>query len=197
MSTAAALAIDEPPFSCVEDVLDFAFNYASKQSPKNSLVNIGRDHVDGNRPANPNALIGLDAAAQAGMIINELCRLPDEQHNFIVAKWYIVEHECWACEQAAQRKEWREAIEELGATVILEGMHKQLRKKVVEKAIHPHIKLDIDRLSRQYGNSKTTSYRQMSFLKGKFDQIEELAMSTLHNRFAAKGLIPLGDGWGH
>ena len=183
---------EEPLFKSTHEALIFAFNYAVQQSPKTPLMrmfqsNPAEDEVPkGIRQSK--GLIGLDGAAQAGMILAEVCRLPDDQHNVIVARYYRAQHECRCCGQPAPREEWRVAIDALSHCVELEGVHRKVRHIMVERAICGG-KIDMQYLCNRYSLSTRTTYRQYSDLKTKFRKTDRMAMINLVNAFIENKLL--------
>ncbi len=178
---------EEPLFNSTHDALRFAFRYMEHQSPKTPLMSMT---VDKERPpiGNGKGLIGLDAAAQAGMILAEVCRLPDDQHNVIVARYYRAMHECLCCGQNAPREEWKAAIDALSHCFELEGVHRAVRLMMVEKALCGG-RLDIEMMGKKYSLSKSATYRQLTYLKSKFRRIERIAIINLDNAFMDKGVL--------
>lgn len=176
---------EEPLFKSTHDALVYAFQYANQQSPKTPMTSLMRSVSIGSGKG----LSGVDGAAQAGMILAEVCRLPDDQHNVIVARYGHVLHECSHCEQDAPSEEWRSAIDALSHCVELEGVHRKVRRMMVERAICGG-KLDIDHLCKRYSLGRTTTYRQLSAMKIKLRKIERISLSNLDNVFFdKKGLV--------
>ena len=174
---------DDPLFKSTHDALVFAFQYAGQQSPKTPAMAYRNP---GDAPIGKGkGLSGLDGAAQAGMILAEVDRLPDDQHNVIVARYGHVLHECPCCEQDAPSDEWRLAIDALSRCVELEGVHRKVRLMMVERAICGG-RLDIDMLCRRYSLGRTTTYGQLSAIKTKLRKIEKIALSNLDNVFFEK-----------
>lgn len=181
---------DEPLFKTTHDALRFAFGYMERQSPKTplmSMVGSGRYREEDSPPrsdsiSNGNRLIGLDAAAQAGMILAEVCRLPDDQHNVIVARYYRTTHECKCCGSEVPREEWSAAIDALSHCVELEGVHRKVRNEMVKKAVCGG-KLDIDRLCKEHSLARRTLYAQLASIKTKFRKLERTALINLDNIF--------------
>lgn len=178
---------EEPLFKSTHQALTFAFEYIEQQSPRTPLMSMT---VDKDRPpiGNGKGLVGLDAAAQAGMILSEVCRLPDDQHNVIVARYCRAKHECPCCGQPAPREEWRSAIDALSHCYELEGVHRTVRLMMVEKAICGG-RLDIEMMGKKYSLSRSATYRQLSDLKTKFRKIERIAMINLDNAFLDKRVL--------
>jgi len=173
--------IDEPLFNSTHDALVFAFNYAGQQSPRTPMTSLMRTAQIGSGKG----LSGLDGAAQAGMILAEVDRLPDDQHNVIVARYGHVLHECPHCEQDAPSDEWRAAIDALSHCVEMEGVHRKVRLMMVERAICGG-RLDIDLLCKRYSMARSTTFKQLSTIKIKLRKIEKTALSNLDSVFFEK-----------
>ena len=179
---------EEPLFKSTHAALIFAFAFAGNQSPKTPLMSLILNPGDQTRIGSGKGLVGFDAAAQAGMILAQVDRLPDDQHNVIVAKYLRDQYECRCCGQYAPREEWRLAIDSLSHCVELEGVHRTVRLMMVEKAICGG-RLDIDRLCKQYSMGRSTTFKQLADIKVKFRKIERLAMIGLDNVFIDKKVL--------
>lgn len=173
--------IDQPLFDSTHSALIFAFNYSVQQSPKTPMTSLMRTAQIGAGKG----LSGLDAAAQAGMILAEVCRLPDDQHNVIVARYGHVLHECSHCEQEAPSEEWRSAVDALSHCVELEGVHRKVRLMMIERAVCGG-RLDIDLICKRYSLARSTTFKQLSTIKTKLRKIERAALANLDNAFFAK-----------
>jgi len=181
------MTIEEALFKSTHEALKFAFNYLGQQSPKTPLMSLT---VDKDRPpiGSGKGLVGLDAAAQAGMILAEVCRLPDDQHNVIVARYCRVTYECSCCGQDAPREEWNAAIDALSHCYELEGVHRKIRLIMIERAVTGG-RLEIDHLIKKYSLSERTLYRQYKSVKTKIREIEKRALINLDNRFYISKLL--------
>lgn len=181
--------IDDPLFKSTHEALVFAFRYAGQQSPKTPMTCMFLSKPgEGDIPKGirqSKGLSGVDGAAQAGMILAEVCRLPDDQHNVIVARYGHVLHECSHCEQDAPSEEWRSAIDALSHCVELEGVHRKVRRMMVERAICGG-RLDINLVCKRYSLGRTATYSQLSAIKTKLRKIERIALSNLDNVFFEK-----------
>ena len=184
---------DEPLFNSTHEALVFAFNYVGQQSPRTPMMSMFKSNPGQDEnlpPRNHNigkgkGLIGLDGAAQAGFILAEVCRLPDDQHNVIVARYYRATHECMCCGSDVPREEWKAAIDALSHCVELEGVHRRVRLMMVEKAVFGS-GISAVQLANQYSLSERTLQRQYSLIRTKFQKIRNSAMSSLDNAFYGK-----------
>lgn len=179
---------EEPLFKTTHDALKFAFGYMEHQSPKTPLMSMIVSVGDRPPIGNDKGLVGLDAAAQAGMILAEVCRLPDDQHNVIVARYYRVKHECLCCGSEVPRDEWKAAIDALSHCVELEGVHRKVRLDMVRKAVCGG-KLDVENICKVYSMGRSTTFQQFANIKTKIRRLERIAIINLDNAFLDKGVL--------
>lgn len=176
--------IDDPLFKSTHDALVFAFNYAGQQSPKTPMTSLFKTPGIGSGKG----LSGLDGAAQAGFILAEVCRLPDEQHNVVVARYDRVTHECKCCGSDVNSEEREAAIDALSHCVELEGVHRKVRLMIVRKIMCGG-KLQYDLLARQYSLAERSLYRQAAAVKLKYRKVENAALVSLDSVFFDKKLL--------
>lgn len=176
--------IGDPLFKSTHDALTFAFQYAGQQSPKTPMTGLFKTAAIGTGKG----LSGLDGAAQAGFILSEVCRLPDEQHNVIVARYDRTTHECKCCGSEVNSEEREAAIDALSHCVELEGTHRKVRLMIVRKIMCGG-KLNYDLLARQYSLAERSLYRQAAAVKLKYRKVENAALIALDNAFFEKKLL--------
>lgn len=176
--------IDDPLFDSTHSALVFAFNYSLQQSPRTPMTSLMRTAPMGTGKG----LSGLDGAAQAGMVLAEVCRLPDDQHNVIVARYGYVLHECPCCAQDAPSDDWRTAISELANNIEVDWTHRRVRRDIVEMAVGKSI-MNKDQFCKKYAISKSTAYRRISEVKTQFRKLERIAMINLDNAFSNNKLL--------
>lgn len=175
---------DEPLFESTHAALVFAFSYAGQQSPKTPMTSLIRTAELGSGKG----LSGVDAAVQAGFILAEVCRLPDDQHNVIVVRYNKLKNECKCCGHERYNDEWSAAVDALSHCVELEGVHRKVRLMMVEVAICGG-RLDVDMVSRKYSVGRSTTYKQLAELKIKLRKIEKIALINLDNSLSMKKML--------
>ena len=178
------MAADSPLFRSTHDALIFCFEYAGQQSPRTPMTSL----LKGGNIGSGKGLSGLDGAAQAGFILAAVGRLPDVQHNVIVARYHRATHECECCEQPTRSYEWRNAIDALTHCVELEGVNKKVRLMLVERVFNG-TKISIDRISKENSLNNRTLYRQLASIKEKYRKQEKLAMAELEQYFIAVNVV--------
>lgn len=174
---------DNPIFENSHKALVYAFEYihqASPGTPMKRLLNPSGGSGKG--------LFGVDGAGQSGMILAAVCRLPDDQHNVIVAKYSAFMHECKCCSQLAYSEDRLNAIEALTHCQELNGLNKKVSLSLVRNALLGG-RLSADRLAREIEKTDRTIYRKNTKLKIKFGKLERMAKATLEQEFIANNLI--------
>lgn len=176
--------IEDPLFRSTHDALVFAFQYAGQQSPRTPMTSLFKTPGLGTGKG----LSGLDGAAQAGMILAEVCRLPDDQHNVIVARYDRMTHECKCCGSEVNSEDREAAIDALSHCSELDGVHRKVRILIVKKVMCGG-KLHYDILARQYSLAERSLYRQAAAVKVKYRKVENAALIALDNAFYEKKLL--------
>ncbi len=176
--------MSEAVFKSAHEALVFAFNYAGQQSPRTPMTRM----MQGGALGSGRGLVGIDGAAQAGMVLAAVERLPKEQAQVITVRYGDVRHECPCCGQPAPPQTWVDAVDALSHCVELEGVPRRVRHAVIERAICRR-KWDAARLAIEHGLSERTLYRQCSLLKRRLGKLENTALARLDERFAETGLV--------
>lgn len=171
-------------FSSTHAALTFAYNYAGQKSPRTPMTKMMQGGVLGSGKG----LVGLDGAAQAGMILAAVDRLPREQRNVITVRFGDVRDECPCCGQPAPTGEWSDAVDALSHCTELEGVPRRVRYASIERAICRR-KWDAVKLSKDFGLSERTLYRQVAALKKRLGKLENVAIVALDEFFRATGLL--------
>lgn len=176
---------DQILFDSVHNALKFAYNYTG-QSPKTPLMSLIKS--DGTMRKISKGLTGVDGAAQSGMILAEVDRLTDDQKAVVMAGYGNVKHNCKCCGNPTSNDEWKFAIFFLTKHVSLRGSQRDLNLTLVENAICKG-SLQAEKLSKIYGHSSSTLYRERNQLRETLRKIERAAINELEVIFRDKGLI--------
>lgn len=174
----------DPVFKSAHEALIFAFNYAGQQSPRTPMTRL----MQGPSLGRGRGLVGLDGAAQAGMVLAAVERLPKEQAHVITVRYGDVRHECPCCGQPAPPQGWVDAVDALSHCVELEGVPRRVRHAVIERAVCRR-KWDAARLSLEYGLSERTLRHSCLQLKRRLAKAENAAIAYLDDYFAERGLV--------
>lgn len=171
-------------FKSTHEALTFAFNYAGQQSPRTPMARL----MQGAALGSGRGLAGIEGAAQAGMVLAAVARLPKEQSQVITVRYGDVRYECPCCGQPAPQQDWLDAVDALSRCVELEGVPRKVRHAVIERAVCRR-KWDAARLSIEYGLSERTLRHSCLQLKRRLGKLENTALAKLDERFAETGLV--------
>lgn len=175
----------EAVFGSAHEALVFAYNYAGQQSPRTPMTKLMHG---GAALGRGRGLVGLDGAAQAGMVLAAVARLPKEQAQVIMVRYGDVRQECPCCGQPAPPQAWVDAVDALSHCAELEGVPRRVRHAVVERAVCRR-KWDAARLSIEYGLSERTLRHSCLQLKRRLGKLENTALAKLDERFTETGLV--------
>lgn len=171
-------------FTSTHAALTFAYHYAGQQSPRTPMSKL----MQGGALGSGKGLVGVDGAAQAGMILAAVDRLPREQRHVITVRFGDVRDDCPCCGQPAPTDEWSDAVDALSHCSELEGVPRRVRHAAIERAICRR-KWDATKLSKDFGLSERTLYRQVATLKKRLGKLENTAVRSLDEFFRATGLL--------
>ena len=174
-----------PLFHSAHEALIFAYRYSRQQYPRTPMT---RMLQGGEAIGSGKGLSGLDGAAQAGMILAAVDRLPREQANVIRVRYGDIREDCPCCGQPAPSIEWQDAVDALSHCVELEGVPRRVRHAAIERVLCRR-KWDANRLSAEYGLSERTLYRQAGELRKRLKKVESTAMARLDEFFTDSGAV--------
>jgi len=150
-------------FTSTHSALAFAFNHSERQGVPNLLQRMAdRDREPGR------GLVGLDGAAQAGMILREVFQLPALQRAVIICK-FARPKPCGHCGTLVDTSERVQAIEALAqhtlSVLAAERPNLALRRALVRR--HFGQKVSMQDLAKQCGvhqNTATNHWRKVQKL---------------------------------
>ena len=174
----------EPVFASVESALTFAFRYAGQQSPPTPMRRLGTEANLGSG----RGLVGLDGAAQAGLILRELDKLPKPQRWVLTVRFGDVRRECPCCGQPAPSAEWLDAVDGLCWCEELEGYPRRVKYAMIEKIVcrRPVV---LKALWVDHGLVPRTGHRHMGLLKDRLTGAERDGLNSLGDVFKSTGLV--------
>lgn len=176
----------EPVFRNLTEALLFAFRYSSGKFPESMLSKLYASPGLGTGKE----LVGLDGAAQAGMILATVERLDATQRAAIIARFAPRFEECRCCGGDKPRREWDEAINRLAAWAIPSGVsHMRVRRMLVGK--HFGVRgVEYTAIADQYGLSRKKVAETFREVTKRLSSAEMLAQDALEDEFKKKGLVP-------
>lgn len=161
----------EPLFKSAHDALRFAFNFSSQQYERplmNRLMDSHAKHAS-------KGLLGVDGAAQAAMIINQVLRMPDLSQYIIFAQYAPLTLDCecgkGCCAGTKPNIHWDEAIREISrasVTGATSGVlsYRHLRETIVRKLFGDKTSRgDILKAAEFCGLEERQAYRHQSAIK--------------------------------
>lgn len=178
--------MDQPLFTSTHQALRWAFSYHGLSSPK-SISDIIARMKDKSRPPSGRGLSGLDGAAQAGMILQEVNRLPEQMRMAVIAR-FAGTSPCPCCNQPAVSPLRVEAVEHLAEHVrkvaSIAGPL-ALRRGLVR--IHYGDKLKMGDIADQCGVHRNTLSNYKAAIRKTLEPIDKHAMAQMDE--ALSGMV--------
>src|SRR5574337_1924850 len=129
--TAAAVTLNDADalFPSTHNALRFAFEFSPEQYGEGTLAGLlRRATVLGSGKG----LVGLDGAAQAGMILADVWRLPALERHAIIARYGQGRKACRCCGSLGMSDEWKLAVEGIAAWAVpAGGSNHRARREIV------------------------------------------------------------------
>lgn len=167
-------AQDDPLFSSTWSALVFAFNYSSQQYQPSPLARLMRGPIGRGK-----GLAGLDGAGQAGMIKQEVGKLPVDEYCAIVARFAVgIER------RAAMRHLMNPAIACLGTSRYTTRMVDILVQRFYGRHVRLHVLAD---QCRMHPNSVG---RRWARIRSTLLDIERRALDHVDDALRDAGLVP-------
>ena len=184
-----AVQNEEPLFRGTKACLAFAMNYSAGISGP-SWAKMGKPNPEGR------GLVGLDGAAQAGMIQAELSRLVPARRWILVARMAVPRLPC-ACRRPCcvgyvERREWGEAVDALAEYVLTRGLtgtvsHFHLRRIIVMRYFGDLRGLTT--IAKQAGVNRDTASLYNKRVVEHLAKEERMAWLEIGNYLEAAGLV--------
>ncbi|MFZ6760397.1 hypothetical protein ACO0K9_24605 [Undibacterium sp. Ji50W] len=171
-------------FNNTHDALTFAFNYSSQQyaiSPMAKLALQGAGAGASN--GRGKGLVALDGAAQAGMILAEIERLPSVQRACITARYAIRTAECKCCGSEGLSEDYRNAIgnlRELCSSQVT-GMSLRIMRETIIRAFYER-RISILKKAEELRIAKSTVYDQKRLIWGWLSKVDAEAQNLIADK---------------
>ena len=165
--------ISEPLFRFSTDALMFAFRYSGEQYALSPVAK-----MMGLRGGSGKGLSGLDGAAQAGMIRDEVGRLNPNERDCIIARYSV-------------NKDGLQAkinLIPLAASALPTGMHS---RRMVDQLVQRYFgkKMAIAELSESFGIERRTMHNRWLDIAKRLRETEDRAGIMIHDRLVSSGLV--------
>lgn len=171
-------------FFSVDDCLRFAYRYRVEQYQR--AMADSKPNPDGK------GLVGLDGAAQAGLITGMVRRWLSQQQALIIKAMYMPqETACKACGGATKSVEWRGLIVGI-ATLLQREIHKDKPERLLADLTERQYSLSPVRLMEiadRYGLTEDKAKKLSSEVKGYLSKEQKRAMAKLKVVFEQAGFV--------
>ncbi len=176
----------EPLFMSSDSALKFAFEYSMAQYGRNILATLV-----GNAPPAGRGLVGLDGAAQAGMILREVYDLTDVQAYILTAIFCRAKTECDCCGGLVDRPEKRQAIKALSelCSYVMSGhiQNNRFREAMVARYFGDKSSLTV--MASRYRVDRDTASRHYSKVASWLKENESRARMAIGDRLGEIGMV--------
>ncbi len=175
----------EPLFGSAHDALIFAFNHAGQHSPRTPLA--GLLHRGG--IGSGKGLHGIEAAAQAGIILAEFEKLAKPHQHVLRVRFGRNEQPCPHCHITGPCEEWVQAVDALSRCAELDTLNRQARHLMVEKAVCGLKGISVAVIAANFKLVERTLQKQMQAFRRKMEKLENEAMNEADNRLRDMGVV--------
>lgn len=179
---------DDPLFKSAHEALIFAHNFSNQQFAKTAMGKLMQS-AGGTRHSGK-GLGGLDGAAQAGMILARVVKLPKHEQQCIHARYGQAMAPCGDCGQDMPTQAWKEAVEGLTFWVVtsLTGItHLHLRRAMTAKYFGG--KVDMKAMAIRCGVHQSTMSRQYSIVAKTLRSLENKVMAEIERELQESGMV--------
>lgn len=179
-----------PLFASSSSALKFAFEYSMAQYGLNILATLA-----GNAPPAGRGLVGLDGAAQAGMILREVFDLTDVQAYILTAIFCKSKTECDCCGGLVDRPEKRQAIKALAdlCSYVMSGHIQNNRFREAMVARYFGDKCSLGDMAVRYRVDRDTASKHYGKVAKWLKDNESLARMAIDNRLGEIGMVGLPE----
>jgi hypothetical protein len=185
---------DEPClFQSATAALAFAFNF-SQGSPKTTLGALQKPDPN-RRPGR--GLVGLDGAAQAGMVLAEVRELAKPRQSALTVMFAIRTTECTCCGNPTLAADWNGAIKHLAelSAVSINGVSQfRVRYAILLKIVHSMMRESDDDMAERFCLDPKTIRKYRHAIKEWYEGLERGAMREIDDRLRACGMVGHTEG---
>lgn len=186
-----------PLFKSVYGALMFAYNFSAEQYDPPAMLKMIGTHMSSGK-----GLKGVDGAGQAGMILQEVKKIPIDQQHFLCARYALPTMPCSCgrpcCSKETPNRAWRESVDWLSDYTLRRALagtvsHYRMRSELVRRALahfEPRVeKLTLTRIAEMCDVPRKTVGKHneavLSFITG----IGKQAELSIYDRLKLAALI--------
>jgi hypothetical protein len=187
MNAVVETVAPEALFKGAPQALRFAFNFAAQQYAKAGMAAL---MGSASRLGAGKGLVGLDGAAQAGLILRELAELPKDQRDCLTARYTERHEERTEWRLQAYTVQWADAIDAMTMFTgyLVTGMsHQQLRRNLVRRYFGD--KIDMSAISQKVGVHRATANNHWAIFSKALRELESRALANIETRLADAGIV--------
>jgi hypothetical protein len=183
--------IEEGIFRSAREALVFALNYQCDQYATSAVARLAREGTIGSG----RGLVGLDGAAQAGMVKSRLKTMSDQSVAALIARCMSHQVKCDGSDTAnAQMKDsaaWLAAIDEVRRFIETTQAHAVVLDVVAVAAIRKFFgeRKTVQEIADHAGMHRVTANRQILIIKAELERLEVEAWAELDSSLRAAGMI--------
>jgi hypothetical protein len=165
-------------FTSAHDALTFAFRFSHQASPKTPMSTL----LSGLGIGSGKGLVGIDGAAQSGLILSAVGHLPVDQKQVLTVRYGDVPIECSCCGAEGRSKEWMAAVDDLSHRIdTIRDLHQRDRRAIVVKVLCRRRGEILRRVAAEYGVAERTMKRRYRDAKDVLSKIEIRAVGTMQS----------------
>lgn len=195
MTQQATMSYDEPLFNSAHAALVYAYSFSTQASPPKTPVAKLMQGPTGEGKG----LAGIDGAAQAGMIRNEVVRLGKIAEAIIVSRnaprWSPCSCRAACCSGRKLNREWIDAISTLADNVRTTALHGctsnglMRREYVIRYFTRQGERVSLEALADKYDMDRKTAGAHAGRVVKYLRTLEHAAEGAINDSLVAAGLI--------
>ncbi|MDY0036707.1 MAG: hypothetical protein RBS05_12430 [Zoogloea oleivorans] len=165
--------VRDPLFRCLSDALRFAYLYSAQQYAQTPMSRL----IGTSGLGTGCGLVGLDGAAQAGMIRATVDRLDPHKRAAIIARFADPHSTLWA-----------DAIYRLASWAVPAGVsHRRVRQALTAK--HFGVKVHFCEVAEQCEVNRKIVSKTYNAMSKRLRELETAAQNALYDEFTERGLV--------
>ena len=185
--TAAAATMDDADalFASTHNALRFAFEFSPEQYGEGTLAGLLKRAAG---LGSGKGLVGLDGAAQAGLILAEVWRLPALERHAIIARYGQRRISCRCCGSLGMSDEWKLAVEGIAAWAVPTGLsNHRARREIVGRFFTRSG--TVKEIAERYGLERKRLGEQVAAMEKRIKDLEARAQSSMDDVLKQTGVV--------
>lgn len=161
-------------FRSAHEALTFAYRYEHHQSQRTPMTSL----MPQGQLGSGRGLVGLDGAAQSGMILGALRKLPQTQQQVVAVRYGDIPMVCGCCGNSDGRPAaWLECVDALSHwCTSTHDLHRDVRRALIIKAVCRRGRNIVHESAQRYDVAERTLRRRLTDAKDQLGRVENEAM---------------------